>query len=85
VNLYFGFTVQKELVNHISVICVNLDVENLLAKHNFTFISSGTFSCCLGLYVLGIFVLRKKMNAFCLFENRFIQAALIEHIKGTLF
>jgi len=53
VNLYFRFTVQKGLANHISLICVNLDVESLLVKHNFTHISSGSFSRCLGSYVLG--------------------------------
>ena len=38
VILYFRFTVRKKLANNISVICVNLDVESLLVKHNFTYI-----------------------------------------------
>jgi hypothetical protein len=53
VSLYFIFTVQKGLANHISVVCVNLDVESLLVKHNFTHISSGSFSRYLVSYVLG--------------------------------
>lgn len=36
VSLYFSLTVQKGLANHISMICVNLDVESLLGEHNFT-------------------------------------------------
>jgi hypothetical protein len=73
VSLYFRFTVQKGLANHISVICFNLEVKSLLMKHNFTYISSGSFSFA------------QKMNAFCLFEKIFIQTALIELIKGNLF
>jgi hypothetical protein len=84
VILYFRFTVQKGLANHISMICVNLDAESLLGEHNFTYISSGSFSHCLGSYVLSTLSYIKK-NAFCLFEKRFIQAALIELTKGTLF
>jgi len=52
VSLYFRFTVQKGLANHISIICVNLDVESLLGEHNFTCISSGSFGPCLASYVL---------------------------------
>jgi len=65
VSLYYRFTVQKGLANYISVICVNLDVESLLVKHNFAHISSGFFSRCLCSYVPGTLFYIK--NEFILF------------------
>jgi hypothetical protein len=85
VSMYFRFTVQKKLANHISVICVNLECLKTFGEAQFHVYFIRFLQLLFRFLCTKHFVLHKKLNAFCLFEKIFIEAAVIELIKGALF